>query len=162
MPVLGWNTDKAYLVDLIETGLPVVPTVIVDEEGELAPAIAAFAPAVVKPRVGAGGAGVVLFDAEPGGPADLDESPLRPGRGSCSRWSSRCAPRARPRCSCSAADVVSQAQKRPAGDEIRVHEEYGGRTVVVPVTQEAADLALEMVRVAERRLGVPWPTRAWT
>ena len=76
---LAWNTDKAYLVDLAETRLPVVPTVAVDEEAELAPAVAAFAPAVVKPRVGAGGEGVVVFDGEPGGPAQLDESQIDPG-----------------------------------------------------------------------------------
>ena len=53
---IAWNTDKAYLVDLGQTSLPVVPTVAVDEEGEIGPAVAAFAPEV---------------------PADEDASPLR-------------------------------------------------------------------------------------
>ena len=38
--VFAWNTDKAYLVDLERTSLPVVPTLTVGDESELAPAIA--------------------------------------------------------------------------------------------------------------------------
>ena len=47
----------------------------------------------------------------------------------------------------------SMARKLPAGGEIRVHEEYGGTTVEVPRTAEAADLARRTVRAAERLLG---------
>ncbi len=49
--------------------------------------------------------------------------------------------------------VVSQAQKRPAPGELRVHEQYGGTTVAVPVTDEAADLARRAVAAAEAVLG---------
>ena len=52
--VIEWNTDKAYLLDLHEAGLPVVPTTTIDSEFELGTAVAEVAPAVVKPRVGAG------------------------------------------------------------------------------------------------------------
>ena len=52
-------------------------------------------------------------------------------------------------------EVVSAAQKRPAAGEIRVHETYGGSTVAVPVTDEAADLARRTVEAAERLLGGP-------
>ena len=50
-------------------------------------------------------------------------------------------------------EVVSQARKRPAAGEIRVHEKYGGTTVAVAVTDEAADLARRTVAAAERLLG---------
>ena len=74
--VVAWNTDKIYLLDLVEAGLPVVPTLAAEDESELPPAIAAFETAVVKPRVRAGGRGVVVFDGQPGGPEGLDESQL--------------------------------------------------------------------------------------
>ena len=52
-------------------------------------------------------------------------------------------------------EVVSQAQKVPAAGEIRVHEEYGGTTVAVPLTDEAADLARRTVLAAGSILGEP-------
>lgn len=152
-----WNTDKAYLVDLCQTDLPVVPTVAVDEEGELAPAVASFAPAVVKPRVGAGGRGVVVFDGEPGGPEDLDESHLELGPWVVQPLVESVRTEGETSVFVLGGSVVSQVQKRPAGEEIRVHEEYGGRSEPVPVTSEAAQLAVEAVQVAEGLLGVPLP-----
>ncbi|MCU1681835.1 MAG: hypothetical protein JWQ81_2574 [Amycolatopsis sp.] len=59
-PVVRWNTDKSYLVELIESGIATVPTVLV-EPGE--------APRwpkgdfVVKPAVGAGSRGAARFAA---------------------------------------------------------------------------------------------------
>jgi glutathione synthase/RimK-type ligase-like ATP-grasp enzyme len=154
---LAWNTDKAYLVDLGETPLPVVPTVAVDEEAELAPAVAAFAPAVVKPRVGAGGEGVVVFDGEPGGPAALDESQIDSGPWVVQPLVDSVRTEGETSVFVLGGDVVSQVRKLPAGSEIRVHEEYGGRTDVVPVTSEAAQVAVETVKVAEELLGVRLP-----
>jgi glutathione synthase/RimK-type ligase-like ATP-grasp enzyme len=154
---IAWNTDKAYLVDLRETSLPVVPTVAVDEEGELAPAVAAFAPAVVKPRVGAGGRGVVVFDGEDGGPEGLDESHLELGPWVVQPLVDSVRTEGETSVFVFGGDVVSQVQKRPGGDEIRVHEEYGGSSVPVPVTSEAAQLAVETVEVAEGLLGVRLP-----
>lgn len=151
--VFAWNTDKAYLLDLERTSLPVVPTLTVGDESELAPAVAGFLPAVVKPRVAAGGRGQVVFDGEPGGPEGLDESllgmgpwvvqPLVPsvreeGETSVFTFGGR---------------VVSQVRKQPASGEIRVHEWYGGRSERVAVTDEAADVARRAVRVTEELLG---------
>lgn len=150
----SWNTDKAYLVDLGETQVSVIPTVAVDEESELAPAVAGFAPAVVKPRVGAGGRGVVVFDGEPGGPAGLDESGLGRGPWVVQPLVESVRTEGETSVFVLGGDVVSQVQKRPAGDEIRVHESFGGRTDVVPVSSEAAQVAVETVKVAEELLGV--------
>lgn len=151
--VFAWNTDKAYLVDLEGTSLPVVPTVTVADESELAPAVASFLPAVVKPRVGAGGRGVVVFDGEPGGPEGLDESMLGMGP-----WVVQpLVPSVREEGETSVftfgGRVVAQVQKNPAAGEIRVHGSYGGRSARVPVTDEAADLATRAVRVTEELLG---------
>jgi glutathione synthase/RimK-type ligase-like ATP-grasp enzyme len=58
--VVRWNTDKAYLVELLDAGLPVVPTTVVP------PGSPARFPAtefVVKPSVGAGSRGAARFAA---------------------------------------------------------------------------------------------------
>ena len=68
-------------------------------------------------RVGAGGRGVVVLDGRPA------RTPRRgPGPGWCSRWSSRCAPRARSRCSSSAAGrgPGPQGARRRRGPRARV------------------------------------------
>jgi hypothetical protein len=61
LPVLRWNTDKHYLVDLQAAGVPVVPTRFVEPDAEPLPALDAFfaafpdaAEVVVKPVVSAG------------------------------------------------------------------------------------------------------------
>jgi len=53
--VIDWNTDKRYLRDLLEAGVPVVPTVFLEPGGttEWEPP-AGFAEYVVKPAVSAG------------------------------------------------------------------------------------------------------------
>lgn len=155
--VLEWNTDKRYLLDLAEAGLPVVPTLTAEDESELPPAIAAFDVAVVKPRVGAGGRGVVVFDGEPGGPADLDESMLEMGPWVVQPLVESVRSEGETSVYVLGGAVVSQAQKHPGAGEIRVHEEYGGRTEAVAVTEEAADLALRTLAVVQDLLGGELP-----
>ena len=58
LPVVRWNTDKSYLVELAEHGLPVVPTAVV-EPGE-SPVFPA-GEFVVKPAIGAGSRGAGRF-----------------------------------------------------------------------------------------------------
>lgn len=61
-PVVAWNTDKLYLRDLAEAGVPTVPTafaapgeaVVLPEHGEF----------VLKPSVGAGSRGAGRFDGD--------------------------------------------------------------------------------------------------
>ena len=151
--VFAWNTDKRYLVDLRASGVPVVPTLAVEDESELPPAVADFFPAVVKPRVGAGGRGVVVFDGVPGGPEGLDETQLGPGP-----WVVQ--PLLESVRTVGEASVfvlggvpVSQVRKLPAAGEIRVHEEYGGSTTAVPLDPEAAGLAARAMSGASELLG---------
>jgi glutathione synthase/RimK-type ligase-like ATP-grasp enzyme len=151
--VFTWNTDKAYLVALHDAGVPVVPTIPVDGEEDLPAAIAEFGRAVVKPRVGAGGRGVVLFDMVDGGPADLDESRLGPGPWVVQPLVESVRTEGEQSVFVLDGRVVSQACKRPAPGEIRVHEQYGGHTEPVALTEEAADLARRTAAAAERLLG---------
>jgi glutathione synthase/RimK-type ligase-like ATP-grasp enzyme len=150
--VFAWNTDKAYLAELAEAGLDVVPTLVVDGEESLPAAIAEFDSAVVKPRIGAGGRGVVLFDGTGGGPPDLDESMLGQGPWVVQPLVESVRTEGELSVVVLDGEVVSAAQKRPASGEIRVHEQYGGRSVAVPVTAEAAALATEVVHAAEELL----------
>ena len=156
--VFAWNTDKSYLAQLAESGVPVVPTVVVDDEAGLSAAIAEVSAAeagqpraVVKPTVGAGGRGLAVCDGATGG--HLDGSRL--GRGPWVVQPLVESVRTEGETSVFVLDgrVVSQAQKVPAAGEIRVHEQYGGTTVAVPVSDEAAALARRTVEAASSLLG---------
>jgi glutathione synthase/RimK-type ligase-like ATP-grasp enzyme len=159
----AWNTDKAYLTELADAGVAVVPTVVVDGEEGLPAAIADLCDrhsgvAVVKPRVGAGGRGVVAIphvrsDGRAGGPSDLDESMLGAGPGVVQPLVESVRTEGEGSVFVLDGEVVSAAQKRPAAGEIRVHEMYGGSTVAVPVPDEAAALARRTVAVAGELLG---------
>jgi glutathione synthase/RimK-type ligase-like ATP-grasp enzyme len=153
--VFAWNTDKGYLVELAATSLPVVPTVAVEDESELAPAVAGFMPAVVKPRVGAGGRGVVVFDGEPGGPQGLDESQLGIGPWVVQPLVESVRTEGETSVFVFDGEVVSQVGKVPGAGEIRVHESYGGRSEPAAVSQEAATVARDTVAVVEGIVGGP-------
>jgi len=158
--VFAWNTDKAYLTELAATGVPVVPTLVVEGGKELPAAIAEVSAgpggsAVVKPTVGAGGRGVVVFDRADGGLADLDESTLGPGPWVVQPLVESVRTEGESSVFVLDGRVVSQAQKLPAAGEIRVHEEYGGTTVPAALSEESADLARRTVEAAGAILGAP-------
>jgi glutathione synthase/RimK-type ligase-like ATP-grasp enzyme len=146
--VFAWNTDKSYLPQLGEAGVPVVPTVVVGQAAGLLGAVAGFGHAVVKPCVGAGGRGVVVLDGSSEEEPDFGDGPwvVQPlvesvrTEGETSVF-------------VLGGDVVSQAQKMPAVGEIRVHETYGGTTVATPLSDEAAELARRTVEATESLLG---------
>lgn len=137
--VFAWNTDKAYLVEIAEAGLPVVPT-------RLAGEARAFETSVLKPRVGAGGRGVEVVRAEDPWPVDVGGLVVQPlvdsvrtdGETSVFVLGGR---------------AVSQAVKHPASEEIRVHEEYGGSTRTVDLDPDVAALAERAVAEVERLRG---------
>lgn len=155
--VLRWNTDKAYLLELERTGVPVVPTALLDDRRELAAVSSRFGGrVVVKPRVAAGGRGLTVQDAGPdlgglGLGLDLPDDDYGPWlvqpllesvrtEGETSVFVLGGVP-------------VSQAHKLPAGDEIRVHQAYGGSTKAVEVSDEAGLLATEAVAAVGQLLG---------
>ncbi len=156
--VFAWNTDKSYLTQLASTGVPVVPTIVVEDAAELPAAIAEVSPAgrlsaVVKPTVGAGGRGVVIFDGTEVGPDDLDASRLGSGPWVVQPLVESVRTEGETSVFVLGGRAVSQVQKVPAAGEIRVHEEYGGSTVPVPLSEEAADLARRTVEAAGALLG---------
>jgi glutathione synthase/RimK-type ligase-like ATP-grasp enzyme len=57
-PVLRWNSDKAYLVDLAAAGVPTVPTTRVPPGAAWEPPAADY---VVKPAVASGGIGAARY-----------------------------------------------------------------------------------------------------
>jgi glutathione synthase/RimK-type ligase-like ATP-grasp enzyme len=143
--VFDWNHDKAYLADL--AAVPVVPTRTADTVEELSAAVASFGTSVVKPRVGAGGAGVLVVDdpADPRLGTVVRSHPGLPAVGG--PWIVQplvASVRTEGEISVFVLDgvPVSQVDKLPAGDEIRVHEHFGGVSRPVPLREECADLAL--------------------
>ncbi len=156
--LFAWNTDKSYLAELAAAGVPVVPTFVVEGEEDLPAAIAEVSPddwprAVVKPTVGAGGRGLVVFDGTDGGPPDLDESRLGAGPWVVQPLVDSVRTEGETSVFVLDGQVVSQVRKVPAAGEIRVHEQYGGSTVAVPVSEEAAELARRAVTAAETLVG---------
>jgi len=146
--LFAWNADKAYLVGLGEH-LPCVPTALLEDRtlvAGLPEAVARWGTSVIKPRVGASGLGVVvvrdladerlqLLAPSPWVVQPLVESVRTVGETSVYVF---------------AGSAVSQVDKRPGGDEVRVHEAYGGRSVPVPLDPERAALAEEAVAVVGR------------
>lgn len=147
-----WNIDKSYLLVLAGAGLPVVPTIRAEDEGDLPSAIAAWERAVVKPCVGAGGRGVVVFDGVEGGPSGLDEGRLGPGPWVVQPLVESVRTEGEQSVFVFGGDPVAQVRKMPAGGEIRVHEWYGGSTAVADLDPEAAVLARRTVAAAETLL----------
>ena len=144
--LFAWNADKGYLVDL---DLPHVPTVLLDDPSGLAEVTARWGSCVVKPRVGANGVGVVVVDGPSHEPAlgrgpwvvqPLVESVRTVGETSVFVFGGRAA---------------SQVDKTPGGDEVRVHEEYGGSSVAVPLDPERAALAEHAVAAVGEWFGHP-------
>lgn len=156
--VFAWNVDKAYLTGLGDD-LAVVPTRTAGTVEELGDGVRAFGTAVVKPRVGAGGAGVLVVDdpADPRLGTEVDDHPGLPnGTGPWVVQPLVGSVRTEGETSVFVLDgrAVSQVDKLPSGDEIRVHEHFGGASRPVPLRDEAANLALRAMRAAERVVGV--------
>jgi glutathione synthase/RimK-type ligase-like ATP-grasp enzyme len=144
--VFAWNADKSYLQELGEH-VPVVPTMLLDDAtlvGGLREAVARWRTVVIKPRTGAGGVGLVVaqstddhrlegLTAAPWVAQPLVESVRTSGESSVYVLGGV---------------AHSQVDKAPAGQEIRVHELYGGSSRPVPLDQELGALAEETVRAA--------------
>ncbi|MCD4526469.1 RimK family alpha-L-glutamate ligase [Nocardioides sp. cx-173] len=146
--VFGWNTDKAYLLDLARDGrVPVVPTEVPSTVQDLRAAVARVRPAVVKPRVGAGGRGLVVVDdldawSPPSDPGAWVVQPLVPSvreEGEVSVFVIDGRP-------------VAQVRKVAGEGDVRVHEEYGGSSHDTPLSEEATRIALDAVGAAAKIL----------
>ncbi|WP_183092259.1 ATP-grasp domain-containing protein [Nocardioides stalactiti] len=148
--VFTWNADKGYLVEL-DGVLPVVPTALLDDAALVAGLTAAlerWGQVVIKPRTGAGGRGVVVADriddhrlfelaAGPWVVQPLVASVRTAGETSVYVLDGT---------------AVAQVDKSVAGDEVRVHEEYGGSSRPVPLDPGRAAVAEQAVAVVGGRL----------
>lgn len=145
--VLAWNTDKRYLQELAEWGLPVVPTVAVRNGAELDVALLSYDVAVIKPVVGVSGNGLTVWRAgHPAPPVDrpmvvqpLVETVRTLGEASVFVM---------------AGQPVGQVRKLPAGEEIRVQPAYGGRYEVEELDADVGGLAASAVGKVAARFGV--------
>ncbi|GAA1927448.1 ATP-grasp domain-containing protein [Nocardioides hwasunensis] len=155
--VFAWNHDKRYLADLGD--LPAVPTLLAGDRAELADAVRHFGSAVVKPRVGAGGAGLIVVSdpddprlgtsvrsapgyPEVGGPwvvQPLVESIRTQGEVSVYVLGGA---------------VASRFDKVPGEGDVRVNEEFGGRVREVGIG-DVGDLALAAHAAMGERFGRP-------
>lgn len=61
-PLVAWNTDKRYLLELAAAGVPVVPSVVVEPGEVVADAVGEEGRLVVKPTVGLGSLDVAVHD----------------------------------------------------------------------------------------------------
>ena len=143
--VFAWNHDKRYLADLGD--LPAVPTLLADDRAALARAVTRFGSAVVKPRVGAGGAGLIVV-TDPDDPRLVDgpcvvqplvESIRTHGEVSVFVLDGR---------------LTQRFDKQPGADDVRVNEEFGGSVRAVGMG-DVGDLALRAYDAMGERFGRP-------
>ena len=141
--VFAWNTDKSYLVELQEAGLPVVPSIVAPNAVALADALSRFETPVLKPTVAAGGMGLHVI-APDSMLSDIGEPPwlVQPliesvrTTGEISIF-------------VFGGEPVAQLQKTPAAGEVRVNEEHGGTITAVPLDPELAATARSVVQAVE-------------
>lgn len=147
VPLLRWNSDKAYLTDLAAKGVAVVPTVEVAalDEGGLADARAVLGAeeVVVKPAISGGADGTHRIAAGAGVPADaLGQrrlvQPMMPGimtdgEVSLFFFDGR---------------FSHAIVKRPAAGDFRVQEQFGGREAVWEASADARELAAAVLAAA--------------
>jgi glutathione synthase/RimK-type ligase-like ATP-grasp enzyme len=150
--VFAWNADKAYLAAIADR-VPVVPTDLLDDR-TLVPGLAAaldrFGTVVVKSRTGASGVGVVEAETTD----DHRLSGLTAGPWVVQPLVESVRTRGESSVFVMDGEAVSQVDKVPGGDEIRVHEQYGGSSRRVPLTQDAASVAVAAMREVSSLLGV--------
>ena len=148
--VFAWNADKSYLVRMAqESGLPVVPSGLLDDHGlldGLAAALERWGTVLVKPRTGAGGVGVVV--------ADRLDDPRLEGLVAGPWLVQPLVDEVRTAWETSVfvlgGRAVAQVDKLPApgSGEHRVHESYGGSSRAVVLDPERGGLAEAAVRWA--------------
>lgn len=126
LPVIDWNLDKRYLLDLASRGVPIVPTVVAGTVGEAEAAYDALrnrhARIILKPLISANASRTHLLDSSKSLP-ELDgsagwliqpflEQITREGEVSLFYFGG---------------DYSHAIVKRPAQGDFRVQEEHGGR-----------------------------------
>ena len=147
VPVLRWNSDKAYLAELGAKGVAVVPTVEIATLDDMALAAAraqlGAQEVVIKPAISGGADGthrIARGDAIPADAQGLRRlvQPLMPGiltEGECSLFFF-------------AGKFSHAIVKRPASGDFRVQEQYGGRETPWDANEAACQLAAAALAAA--------------
>jgi glutathione synthase/RimK-type ligase-like ATP-grasp enzyme len=139
--VLRWNTDKAYLVELAEAGVAIVPTLIRESlnEAALTSAREIFGSAqhVVKPPISGGADGTFLISASDPVPAEVVGrrmliQPYLPAIAAEGEFS----------LFYFGGEYSHAITKHPAKGDFRVQEQFGGVERSVDAPQDAKDLAV--------------------
>ena len=149
--VFAWNADKAYLPAIADR-VPVVPTELLDDRTlvtGLAAALDRFGAVVVKSRTGASGVGVVQAETTD----DHRLSGLTAGPWVVQPLVESVRTRGESSVFVMDGVAVSQVDKLPGGDEIRVHEQFGGVSRPVPLGDEPAAVAVAAMTEVSAMLG---------
>lgn len=147
VPVLRWNSDKAYLAELGAKGVAVVPTVEVEalDDAGLAEAMAELATdeIVIKPAISGGADGTHRI--MPGAPIPADAvgqrrlvQPLMPGILTDGEYS----------LFFFGGKFSHAIVKRPASGDFRVQEQFGGRETARDASDAAQALAFAALTAA--------------
>jgi glutathione synthase/RimK-type ligase-like ATP-grasp enzyme len=154
--VIAWNVDKAYLLDVPGA----VPTLVADSVAELAAAVRELGTTVVKPRIGNGGAGMLVTD-DPDDPrlgrpvAGHPDLPVLGGPWICQPLVESVRTTGETSVFVLDGAAVARVDKLPAEGEVRVHEHFGGRSAPARLTEDAAACATAAVGAVAARLGRP-------
>jgi glutathione synthase/RimK-type ligase-like ATP-grasp enzyme len=139
--VLRWNTDKAYLIELAEAGVAIMPTLIREslDESALTSAREIFGSAqlVVKPPISGGSDGTFLIGASDPVPAEVVGQrmliqPYLPAIAAEGEFS----------LFYFGGEYSHAITKHPAKGDFRVQEQFGGIERSVDAPQDAKDLAV--------------------
>jgi glutathione synthase/RimK-type ligase-like ATP-grasp enzyme len=147
--LVRWNTHKAYLLELSSLGAPVVPTVLLAQDG--AASLDGIADAqgwnavVVKPAVGVGAVGAGRFEVGDGaGQRHLDRL-LQSGDVLVQPYASAIERDGEISIVTFDGRASHAVRKTPAAGEFRIHEQYGGALTAIGLGDAPVALAERVV-----------------
>lgn len=147
MPLLLWNADKRYLLELAEAEIDIIPSVVAprDHLVEIAESTG-FDEVVLKPLVSAGGANTLRVRAAE--LASLDVSRLAPGDYFVQPFLDDVLYGGELSCVFFEGVYSHAVRKLPASGQFLVHEEHGGRTEPTVPSEAMIEASLEVLRAA--------------
>jgi glutathione synthase/RimK-type ligase-like ATP-grasp enzyme len=154
--VVRWNHHKGYLLDLAASGVPVVPTTVVQPDTtDPAAALSAVTAdvVVVKPAVGIGGDDAVRGGVDDPSVATRLRRLLAAGDVLVQPYLRSIESSGETSVILVAGRVVSAVAKRPAAGEFRIHEHRGGTYAPVEPSRAQAEVAVAACEVARRATG---------
>lgn len=144
-PLIRWNTHKNYLVDLEDQGVPVIQTVVVPRNSNIAldslAATRGFPQVVIKPAVGAGGRDVMHGSAN--APALMQQFDAMNQREDVivQPYLDTVTSHGETSVIVCGGEVTHAVVKTPAEGDFRAHERYGARYLAVTPSQSQNALA---------------------